>query len=256
MTMIIRTAAVIAFLSNVGLMVPAHSQDNTADNMSEGFALVELFTSQGCSSCPAADANLISIANEARQSGKQVLTLSFHVDYWNDLGWKDPYSLTEATRRQRLYAQVLGTDQVYTPQMIVNGTKEFVGSRPEKSNPAIQAALRTPATAEIDVASRLENGKLIVKWKAKGMQPTDLINVALVQNLAEENVSAGENSGRKLQHVNVVRQLNVVSATSSDQVISFDVPDPFKPSDFHVVGYIQSQNDAVIRAAKSTQIDG
>src|SRR5579872_5297720 len=90
--------------------------------------VIELFTSQGCSSCPAADKNLAELIEEAEKKGLPVYGLSFHVDYWNYIGWKDPYSRSEYTARQREYSSFLNSETVYTPQMIVNGEVEFVGS--------------------------------------------------------------------------------------------------------------------------------
>src|SRR5689334_14081460 len=91
------------------------------------FALVELFTSEGCSSCPPADRVLARLAAEARASGRRIFPLSFHVDYWNGLGWRDPWSTRTFTERQRNYARALGW-RTYTPQMVINGAEHFVGS--------------------------------------------------------------------------------------------------------------------------------
>src|SRR5260370_2452132 len=104
--------------------------------------VVELFTSQGCSSCPPADALLAGLA-----SRPEVLALSFHVDYWDRLGWKDPFSSPEATRRQHRYAELLGTGTVYTPQIIVDGRWQAVGSDPGEVERALDAAPRD-GTAE------------------------------------------------------------------------------------------------------------
>ena len=99
---------------------------------STGFAVLELFTSQGCSSCPSADENLAEITKQAALKGEKIVTLSFHVDYWNYLGWRDPYSTADATKRQRLYAGIHGSKQVYTPQLVVNGTTELLGTSRDK----------------------------------------------------------------------------------------------------------------------------
>src|SRR5437899_2881738 len=102
--------------------------------------VVELFTSQGCSSCPAADKNLAEIIEKAEANGQQVIGLSFHVDYWNYIGWKDPYSKAEFTERQRKYALRMNSENIYTPQMIVNGESEFVGSDKNTSTKEIGKA--------------------------------------------------------------------------------------------------------------------
>src|SRR5215470_16941428 len=102
--------------------------------------VVELFTSEGCSSCPPADAFLAQL--EARQPvvGAEVIAIEEHVDYWDQLGWRDPFSSADWTERQRKYAAVLGNGNIYTPQMVVNGSVEFVGSRERSGRSAIDQA--------------------------------------------------------------------------------------------------------------------
>src|SRR5258706_3032673 len=107
----------------------------------ENPVVMDLVTSQGCSSCPAADKNLAEINEDAEKNGQPVYGLSFHVDYWNYIGWKDPYSKPEYTARQHQYAQKLNSESVYTPQMIVNGEIEFVGSNKKASSEAVAQAL-------------------------------------------------------------------------------------------------------------------
>jgi len=104
---------------------------------SKPFVLIELFTSEGCSSCPSADKNLEKIAAQAKASGQNIYTLSYHVDYWDYLGWKDPYATKQFSDRQRAYASQFKSSRIYTPQMIVNGKTEFVGSNQKTSQQAI-----------------------------------------------------------------------------------------------------------------------
>jgi hypothetical protein len=109
--------------------------------------LIELFTSEGCSSCPPADALLSRLQQSQPIPGVELITLSEHVDYWNQLGWTDPFSSAVLTVRQRQYAAVLRGDGVYTPQMIVDGKTGFVGSDSQKALQAISEAARAPKTA-------------------------------------------------------------------------------------------------------------
>ena len=102
--------------------------------------IVELFTSEGCSSCPPADALLKELSEQQKVKGVQIVALEEHVDYWNHLGWKDPYSAAEFSQRQDDYAHVFGSDGVYTPQMVVDGQSEFVGSRSLAAREAIEKA--------------------------------------------------------------------------------------------------------------------
>src|SRR5579864_1046092 len=106
--------------------------------------IVELFTSEGCSSCPPADALLKELSEQQKVKGVEIVALEEHVDYWNHLGWKDPYSAAEFSQRQSDYAQVFGSDGVYTPQMIVDGQSELVGSRSLAAREAIENAANQP----------------------------------------------------------------------------------------------------------------
>jgi hypothetical protein len=124
-----------------------------------GVAVVELFTSEGCSSCPPADDILVDIAREARQSKRAIYPLAFHVDYWDQLGWKDPFGSAAYSRRQDDYVAAFGGEGPYTPQMVVNGRVGFVGSRREQAQREIARALEQPATAD-GASSRLRGCRM------------------------------------------------------------------------------------------------
>ena len=131
-----------------------HPNDANDSNTTQGPAvvLVELFTSQGCSSCPPADRVLADIVSEQPIAGAKIIGLSEHVDYWNRLGWKDPFSSSQFTRRQADYSKAFGGAQIYTPQMIVDGTEEFVGSEARKLRQALKnAARRRKAQVKVSV---------------------------------------------------------------------------------------------------------
>jgi hypothetical protein len=156
-----------------------------------GFAVVELFTSEGCSSCPPADRLL---ADLARKPG--VYALEFHVDYWNSLGWRDPYSAAAYSDRQRAYG-----DDVYTPQMVVNGTNVFVGSNRARAEAAIASALVT--TARVSLTARVDGTRLI--YRVIGAPDGARLCVAVVDAHRTTEVARGENAGRTLEHARVVR---------------------------------------------------
>src|SRR5215204_4808968 len=122
--------------------------------------LVELFTSEGCSSCPPADRNLTFLEKQQPVTKADVITLAFHVDYWDRLGWKDRFSSPLYSRRQEIYAQALKLDSNYTPQMIVDGRREFVGSDSGRASKEIEEAIETPK-AKIDITA--EGSQLKVK---------------------------------------------------------------------------------------------
>lgn len=127
------------------------------DAAEDAFAVVELFTSEGCSSCPPADRLLGDFVDDARNNDKRIFALAFHVDYWNYLGWEDIYASSEFSDRQRTYAEALKTNRIYTPQMIVNGNDEFVGSNRNRAKKSIRSALKKAAgiriTLQADIMS-------------------------------------------------------------------------------------------------------
>jgi hypothetical protein len=179
------------------------------------FALVELFTSEGCSSCPPADALLAGLAAEAAQDGKRIFPVSFHIDYWNRLGWDDPFSRPAFTERQERYARTLRAE-IYTPQMIVNGAEEFVGSDRMRAQKAIEAALARPASVSLVLEpTATAEGGLHVAYRASGHGEGDLVNIALVETGLSVPVRRGENRGHTLRHENVARLLRTASLDAS-----------------------------------------
>ncbi len=176
--------------------------------------LVELFTSEGCSDCPPADRVLMRLENEQPNPDAEVITLSMHVDYWDRLGWKDPFSSNLYSERQSGYADRFKLNSIYTPQMVVDGEKEFVGSNFGAAQTAIsEAAKSQKATVEISNDADAKN----VKVKISNLPAHDNSYVWLVT--AEDNlqtsVKRGENGGRTLSHTSVVRQMKLAGELSS-----------------------------------------
>lgn len=174
----------------------------------EGPVVVELFTSQGCSSCPPADRYLATLAAAGRVSGRAVAPLSFHVDYWNDLGWADPYSQPAWTDRQRRYAHALGDDRVYTPEIVVGGAAGMVGSHTQKVAAAIAGAPR-PAL----LAATASWAKDHVEVTATAPADADVL-VAIWEDARTISISRGENAGEKLTNHRIVRRLERIAAAS------------------------------------------
>ncbi|MEM6331019.1 MAG: DUF1223 domain-containing protein [Planctomycetota bacterium] len=177
-----------------------------------GFAVVELFTSQGCSSCPPADDLLVTIAELAEKKRLPVYALSMHVDYWNSLGWADPFSAARFTQRQQAYARVAGSRRVYTPQMIVNGDAlGFTGSNRAAAGRAIRGALQGPPATRvtIDAAATDTPGAYRVSYRVANARPGDRLVACLVQDAPPQDVTRGENAGRRLSHVGVVRAMEL-----------------------------------------------
>ncbi len=165
--------------------------------------VVELFTSEGCSSCPPADALLIELAGRP-----EVLALSFHVDYWDRLGWKDPFSSPAATQRQQHYADILGLATVYTPQIIVDGKWQAVGSNRAEVDRAINSARGTGD--HVPVALGVHNGRVKIDvGPSGGAVPATVLLIGFDRRHVSA-VARGENSGRTLAHADVVRSIEEV----------------------------------------------
>lgn len=174
--------------------------------------LVELFTSEGCSSYPPADALLERLDRSQQVGGTDLIVLSEHVDYWNDIGWKDPYSSHEYSERQSAYAAQLGLGSIYTPQMVVDGRFEFVGSDERRAKEVIQNATKVMKTP-VSVSSRLSDEKMTVFHIETGPLLSSStaesagIFLAIADDSDESHVTRGENAGRTLKHVAVLRRL-------------------------------------------------
>ena len=186
--------------------------------------IVELFTSEGCSSCPPADALLIQLERTQPVSGTEVIALGEHVDYWNHLGWADPYSSAAFSARQGEYAQAFGKDGVYTPQMIVDGQTEFVGSNMDRAREAISNAARAPkASVQVSLAANATERKTngigfsvrVENVPAVSSGDTAEVMLAITENDLRSQVARGENAGRSLRHIAVVRQFKVIGSVNT-----------------------------------------
>jgi hypothetical protein len=170
--------------------------------------VVELFTSEGCSSCPPADAFLTDLAHQRGD----VLPLAFHVTYWDYLGWKDPYSLDAATARQREYASHLGDDGVYTPEMVVDGSTGFVGSSRSQGLSAIASAAR-----KVVPVSVAHEGQALLINVGAGSGHARVLLIGF-DPAHETKVGRGENGGRTLLETNIVRSLTLIGDWSGSAV--------------------------------------
>jgi hypothetical protein len=201
-----RRGAILIALAVAGLggEIPASgialAGQPVAPIVNDGPVVVELFTSEGCSSCPPADALLGRLA--ARQD---VLPLAFHVDYWNYLGWRDPYSSALATQRQHDYSQAIDA-MVYTPQMVVGGVRDAVGSDEAAVRLAIDVEMIRPKL-KLAVSRDAQGGyRVAIPGGATGQSTPASVYVALYDRSHETPVGRGENSGRTLTEFNIVRQ--------------------------------------------------
>ena len=224
--------------------------------------LVELFTSEGCSSCPPADA-LLEKLDQQPFSNAELIVLSEHVDYWNHLGWRDPYSSHLYSERQSAYASRFGVDS-YTPQMVVDGSAQFVGSDAGIAQATISAAarngklpvhIRSIAVGEQgELTLQIEAGPLADSGKGRSAE----VYVALAISHAASSVAAGENAGHRLTHVAVVQSLTRVGAVGKSQGFSKQIKlKPQRLSDLHnirVIVFVQEAGAGRVLGAAEKQV--
>lgn len=220
-----------------------------ADSTEKGIAVVELFTSEGCSSCPPADALLEKLAAE---NIPNVYVLSYHVDYWDKLGWKDAFSKPDWTARQAAYVDHFHLESAYTPQAVVNGREEFVGSGSLPLHTSVDNALHETSGQALRIKAAKEGDKIEVSYEALPSS-TNVVNLALVQVAATSQVVRGENSGRRLHHVNVVCDLRTVDAKSNGDA-SFKLPNGFSGDNYKIIAFVQNKKNLQIVGATEAAI--
>jgi hypothetical protein len=225
---------------------------NKAKNDNKGFAVIELFTSEGCSSCPPADDLVAKIEKES--ADKPVYILAYHVDYWNRLGWKDQFSSAEYSKRQNDYANYLHLQSVYTPQIVVNGKTEFVGSEESTLRNAIKNSIQQTSASQLAL-NVLQTGQnqVNIKYNTEGTDRNIVLLIALVQKNAQTKVERGENGGRTLSHVQIVRKLQIVSLNGNSGQANIALPNDFDKAKWEIIGLLQNEsNGAVTGAARAT----
>lgn len=228
------------------------AQQSEPDDTKQGFAVVELFTSQGCSSCPPADAYLTALTDQAQEKELPIYTLSFHVDYWDYLGWKDPFGDSAYTRRQRDYASHMRSTRVYTPQMIVNGTAVFVGSDRQEGAELIQKALKQTASfkGKIVLDLQREADRVAVTFAVGSDYKGDVLQLAIVESNLKRHVRRGENRNRKLQHDHVVRVFHTSKLNAMGSgTVELTIPKDIVPEQAKVIAYVQKRGPGRVLAA-------
>jgi len=220
-----------------------------APTSNPGVAVVELFTSEGCSSCPAADAAVARIAASAERTSAPVFTVELHVDYWDYLGWRDPFDDPRFSARQAGYRAL--NPSTYTPQAVVNGTQEALGSDESRLNQLVSRALATATTTRLELAADWSDGGLLVHCRGDGVAAAQTLNLFLLESRAESNVLHGENSGERLQHRNVARAFDVrpVSAGPFQATWQTRLPPGMSRSQTRVLAFTERRSQAGITGA-------
>ena len=233
------------------IAVVALTLELTVPAQDRPLVVVELFTSEGCSSCPPGDRLLSSILNEG-DSEAEIVGLSFHVDYWDYIGWKDPYSDPRFSKRQRKYARQL-ISSVYTPQMVVNGNQQFVGSSRSDWKKSLNYQKQQSSVKPLKVSSsKLDGINLRVTIESENPNGT-ILHLAVVEKDLSQQVNRGENRGRKLFHDNVVR----VFATQKQR--PFNAFELTLPKDLDIIkssliAYTQDETTLEIKSVKKIEL--
>ena len=226
--------------------------------------LVELFTSEGCSDCPSADALLTKLQKAQPVSGALIVPLSEHVDYWNNANWKDRFSSHQFSDRQGAYVRALHQESLYTPEMVVDGQSQFVGSDEKMAEASIaKAALKRKANVTLNAGFNGEGG-ISVSISVDNLPVASAGNenqiyIALTENALSSKVRGGENEGRRLAHTAVVRVLQRLDSMSVarpyNRQIDLKLDPTWKRSDLEIIGFVQeAQSGRIMGVGMATQI--
>ena len=216
-------------------------------DVGEDAILVELFTSQGCSSCPPADKVLQKLNQEAQDGKLSLVALSYHVDYWNRLGWRDPYSQAAFSDRQRIYARHINDRGVYTPQLVINGQSGHIGSRQREVRAAIAEANLLPVEIEAAATWSQQENTIKIDYNLSEFRDQATLQLALVSTEVDNEVPRGENRGRHLSHTNVVRELIAIEQTDTEGSYSVDLPAELQGNaDLAVVLFVQNTRNMAV----------
>jgi hypothetical protein len=241
------------------LLLPLALVAQSSAQQSRSPVLVELFTSEGCSSCPPADKLLAALQQQQPVTSAQIIVLEEHVDYWDRTGWRDRFSNSLFTERQNLYAPRLKFDDPYTPQMVVDGQAQFLGSDPAKATASITQAAQTPKI-RLSLSQPTIDGKRVacsISAPAGTTLPHGDLYAALVDPSASTEVKSGENGGKHLEHVSVVRSFQRVGKIQdlSKGPVSFKVNAPTDEAASHMrlVVFAQLPDQGPVRGVAETE---
>lgn len=242
------TTSILACLTGAMSLTACGQQPKPTDNIAkpDGFAVLELFTSEGCSSCPPADEAIAAV--QKATGGKPVYILAYHVDYWNTLGWKDMFSNADFSKRQRRYGDQLNA-QVYTPQLVVNGVSEFVGSDVGAISSALSKQLSVAPFPNLSLQASQTGEMVKVHYKANQPANGSNLQIAIVQKNAQTKVERGENAGHTLSHIQIVRKLQTVALATAEGDVQINLPKELNGQAWEVIGLIQDHNTGKISGA-------
>lgn len=237
---ILKNTIVLVSILLTLMMLSSHiPKKTTKQSVANHVVVLELFTSQGCSSCPSADAIL---GKYALENNPNIIPLAFHVEYWNRLGWTDVFSKKMHSERQSAYAQTFNKGGIYTPQLVINGKYELVGSKKSLVENIVKKELGTGLNLEVKIDSiSVRNNHLKVSYNIENSKEIDFINFALVKKKEITHIKSGENGGVKLTNYNVVLDFIKVRATEQKvKKVLLAFNKKWNPSEYMVVAYLQN----------------
>src|ERR1700756_1734641 len=238
---------------SVALVLPRVRSARAASSpIARKTVVVELFTSEGCSSCPPADELLGRLRQEKVADGLEVIPLGLHVDYWNFQGWTDRFSSADYTDRQNKYATRFATEGPYTPQMVVDGDQQFVGNDSSRAHQAILKAAGTPESATVEISGSAAD-KISLRVKSPEDAPADIL-LAITEDNLSNRIRSGENRGRELHHSAVVRKLERLGAVHKGAfagTVPLRFEKDWKLEDLRIVVWVQEPGNGKIIGAAS-----
>jgi hypothetical protein len=228
----------------LGGAAPVHAQSKSRVPV-----LAELFTSEGCNSCPPADALLALLLDEQPIEGVFVVPLSEHVTYWDHQGWKDPFGSQQFTARQQQYGLRFNLDSIYTPQLVIDGREEYVGSDRRSIERALRNAAKT-AKPELMVTAVTNGSTIDVSASGPGLlaESNAELWIALAEDRLVVDVKRGENANRTMKHSGVVRALKSAGDARQAGTLTITIDPGWKKQDLHVIAFVQSRKDRRILA--------
>jgi hypothetical protein len=206
--------------------------------------VIELYTAQGCSSCPPADAALLALSRRP-----EFLAIAFHVDYWNDLGWRDPFSMAEATARQKRFGETLRLPTVGTPQLIVEGRRSVLGASADALNEALSAARE-----DVGIEASVQGADLVVSVPKRATpEPYDLYVISYLPE-AETHIARGENAGLTLKEANIARSIRRFRVAGADAQTWKVAIASFPKDATHVLVLLQHAGQGAVAGATSLSV--
>lgn len=231
----------LLLIISIYLSSSLYSQGYYPKDKNSSVVVLELFSSQGCNSCPPADKLLDQITQKANSLNQNILGLNFHVDYWDYLGWKDPYATHLYSERQYQYSDHFKLSSVYTPQLIINGQQQLVGSNQEPIEDFIKKYLEIKPSIIIDnLTTSVKDGLINITGTLSETKENLFINLAVIENESYTRITAGENQGLNLKNTNIVRVF-VQETLHSSTVFSsqLKIPDDLLSNNMTLIVYIQ-----------------